>query len=249
MKDLVEFYRKMLGFRDCYAAIKQSYVAKKPNTIDQKEHKYFLNGYDGQVKAGSCSWIKNSPGFTRIDVPVWFGNPKSSVRVMVIGKEPKKSDPDFNLERINCKIFAAIFAADHWHPRCTLYHAKHLAYLHAFQSLLNKANQGKWFVLFTDLVKRCILPASKKKKTEEPAKQDETKKNKVDNNCLFQEIKLIAPTCIIALGDDVSKALDEMNICHEKVKHPSRWQNLSRIQIDEIVQEISNKKKATWRGK
>jgi hypothetical protein len=136
MKDLVEFYQKIMGFKDSYAVIKGNCVTTNPHAIDGKLHRCFLKGYRGKSSARVASYIGNTADQTRVDVPVWFGNYKSSVRIMVVGQQAKKADPEFNLESRGGKIFAAIFAADHWHLDCRLHKAQHLAYRHAFESLL-----------------------------------------------------------------------------------------------------------------
>ena len=99
MNDLIEFYRKKLGFKDFYNIIKNN-IKSNPN--DYIQNSRFLE----TIEASNISSFKNikaKPGDLRIDVPVWFGNfEMTEYKIVVAGREPRDTNSDFNVEGLSC---------------------------------------------------------------------------------------------------------------------------------------------------
>ena len=244
---MAEFYRKMLGFKDCYGVIKQRAESKcnndgKRHFIRQADFKSFLHGYEEQ-KINISEPIKKEKGDFKTDVPVWFGNPNgdSLQKILVVGKEAHARSSRFNIEKLKTRegatIFAAIFGADQWNDKNGK-KAIHNAYFHAFMPLLQKANEEAVCVVFTDLVKRVrVFPENTSANFANNAGRWRAEFNR--------EVDRIKPCKIIALGQCVCCVLNSWMIPNViYVRHPAHnGVAAANKKIREILSSIFTKKK------
>ncbi|QNA46472.1 uracil-DNA glycosylase family protein [Lacibacter sediminis] len=224
---ILKHYRKRFPFERFYDNLVNN-IATWPAYHLKSET--FLQGYESQNKTTQqAEKIITGSNDIRVDLPVWFGNLSSPVRIAVMGLEPRNSDPDgiLNIERVGQYVFATPFALER--PRGPYYAA--------FQDLLNSNNL---FVYFTDVVKSYLVSGDKKN-DDRIARQLFWKRAKEEEAFLVEELALINPTFIIALGNEsfafLSKLLsNKYQIL--KIRHPSQGgARIAREQLAKILQQ------------
>ncbi|MCG7856686.1 hypothetical protein MD537_06895 [Flavihumibacter sediminis] len=172
----------------------------------------------------------------RVDLPIWYGSPKSETRIIIIGQEPRDTDRlngYLNIEHLNNYVFGTPFALER--------KVKH--YHHAFQDL---TNDPTIFTYFTDVVKSYHVISEDKilndKYARNQFKKESTKEESL--NFLTNEFETINPTKVITLGVKTHEALksifnDRYDII--RVRHPARGGHLEcRRQIEEIMKSLKS---------
>lgn len=156
------------------------------------------------------------PGDIRVDLPIWFGDVSSKFRVFFLGLEPRDSDAKYNIEKKDNFIFATPFGIEFWNERNK--------YFKSFKSVLMR---NDLFVYFTDVVKNYEVKSTKNK-SDINARSLFWKKAVLEENLEFlnQELNLINPTHVIALGGESFKFLnhhfgEKWNVV--KVIHPAAF--------------------------
>jgi hypothetical protein len=183
------------------------------------------------------------PPYTRVDVPVWFGDPiDCTFRILVFGLESRDTNEKFNIEAIKNRIYGAAFGADRWNPKTTVTRKPQLKYFRVFEKLIN---DPKVFIVFSDIVKTFEVSGHGKEFDDRQARRGFKKIAGSSNNLqiLQEEIRLIAPHKILCLG---KPSFDFMN--HAKlsngsplvqIRHPSQGgESEAKKQIEQIAHEI-----------
>ncbi len=140
-------------------------------------------------------------GDIRVDLPIWFGNDSdSSYRIMILGREPRHSNDKFNIVRdeLNKVVFATPFGIELWSERNKYYRS--------FKCLFERKDL---FIYFTDVVKYYHVLDSKEA-SDKVAKKNfwhEASNNQDKLNFLKQEIDILKPNVIVALGNDCARFL------------------------------------------
>jgi len=154
------------------------------------------------------------PGDIRVDLPIWFGDVSSKNRIIFLGLEPRDTEAKYNIEKKDNFIFATPFGIEFWNEKNK--------YFKSFKSVL-KPND--LFVYFTDVVKHYEVKSTKNK-SDINARALFWEKAVLEENLEFlnQELNLINPTHVIALGGDSFKFLnhhfgEKWNVV--KVIHPA----------------------------
>lgn len=190
----------------------------------------FLYGYlwNGEIVNQEPN-VVTVPSDCRVDVPVWFGDlPNAQHRVVVIGKEPRDTHPKFNIEKVGNKVFAAPFGVDRWNHNSTVPRKPQLKYFRVFESLVGQDN---FFVIFTDAVKEYVNDEDAARTFWQRAEEESTR--------LLQELEIINPTIVIALGNASFEFIntlvaDQFRV--KKVRHPSRGGTQQALEeVDEIM--------------
>lgn len=224
---LLEHYRKRFPFERFYDNLVNN-IATWPEHHLKSET--FLQGYESQNKTTQfAERIMTGSNDIRVDLPVWFGNYSCTFRIAILGLEPRATDESgiLNIERSGKYVFATPFALER--PRGP-YHA-------AFQDLLNR---NDLFVYFTDVVKTYLVSGDKKN-DDRVARQLFWERAKEEETFLHDELVLIDPTLIIALGNESYSFLNKLlgskyNL--QKVRHPSQGgAKIAREQLATILQQ------------
>jgi hypothetical protein len=149
MKIIIEFYKKLLLFDNFYNILLHNSEQDLKEFI---QYSRFLAGIEklpDPLKSKKNN--KVDVGDYRIDVPVWFGDiKKAKKRIIVFGLEPRDTDPNFNIEKIGNKVFAAPFGIDRWNEFSTVKRKPQNKYFRVFKDLIYEEDN---FVLFSDIVK------------------------------------------------------------------------------------------------
>lgn len=188
----------------------------------------FLKGYSSQDKViPDIERIKTKRGDIRVDLPVWFGDPQAANKIVIIGMEPRDSDKEghLNIERVGCNVFATPFALER--PKGP--------YQSAFRDI---TNDGNVFVYFTDVVKTFEVTGDKFN-DDIHARQTFAQKADEQKPFLLEELSIISPTKVVALGNQSFSFLKELLIDKydvHKVRHPSYGgATLARQQLKDLI--------------
>ena len=233
MHQLISLYQT-LGFESYYDII-ISNIQKNQTEFIQSGR--FLSGWKAKEKSNKMPFACK-PGDTRIDVPVWFGDQqKSKKRILVLGLEPRDTDSNFNIERVGKKVFATPFGVDRWNYKSTIYRKPQNKYYRVFDKLVSDQNN---FVVFSDIVKEYKLhdTVNNKSKNDKNARKQFFVKAEESLPFLLKEIKHIAPTYIITMGNDshafLTKQCNDHNII--RLRHPSNGGEKEAIaQINTLI--------------
>jgi hypothetical protein len=194
----------------------------------------FLSGYVSKTKVtDDIPLILTKAGDIRVDLPIWFGDSSAKTKIIVVGLEPRDTDKSghLNIERIDNYVFGTPFALER--PKGP-YHT-------AFQELINASNA---FLYFTDVVKTYQVESSGDKAADDRiARKSFWGKAQKGKAFFLEELQTIAPTKIIALGNDsfsiLNKHLGE-TFDIQKVRHPSQGcAKLAREQLKVILQSAT----------
>ena len=236
MNDLIEFYRKKLGFKDFYNIIKNN-IKSNPN--DYIQNSRFLE----TIEASNISSFKNikaKPGDLRIDVPVWFGNfEMTEYKIVVAGREPRDTNSDFNVEHIDNKIFACPFGVDRWNKQSSIKGKPQNKYYRVFDNLIC---DNKFFMLFTDIVKEYEIVGN----ADDHARDTFDSKAESSKDLFIEEIKKIKPNVIISLGNETFSKIDKwfqenFEILKVPIRHPSHGgEKEAKAQLKDFLQKISS---------
>lgn len=215
IESLLNHYKQKFHFEKFYDNLLYNISTYPENHIDSKT---FLLGYKPMISVThDIPNIITNSGDNRVDLPVWFGDPNSKNKLVIIGLEPRDTDESgrLNIDRVGNNVFATPFALER--PRGPYYSA--------FKDLMNN---GHSFVFFTDVVKAyAVIEKGNKKINDEYARQSFQKNAADGKSFLLNELEIINPSKIIALGnksfDFIKKLLkDKYEIEKiEKVRHPS----------------------------
>ena len=234
INQLVTHYRNWLGF-DKFYQIQLNQIPKNPKQFIQSPR--YLKGAPYDPAARRIAVIHAKQGDLRIDVPVWFGDPnKCAKRILVFGREPRDSDSLFNVERVGDKVYGATFGADRWNSKSSIKKQPQLKYLNVFDRIISNDN---FFILFSDAVKffHMIYPPN----------DDRNDKHAESNFKQYfleqvphikQEVDIIQPDIVLALGADSYKACSKhldlnYNVAH--IRHPSNGgTNIAKQQIADL---------------
>lgn len=189
----------------------------------------FLKGYKRETAVNEFAGrIITESGDIRVDLPVWFGDPASTNRIVVIGLEPRDTDKEgiLNIERDGRYVFATPFALER--PRGPYYSA----FFGATQNLTS-------FIYFTDVVKTYDVSGSKRH-DDKVARKEFNQKAQIEKEFLLKELDIIKPDKVIALGNESHRFLtNHLSGKYEvlKVRHPSQGGAIfARQQFLDIVQ-------------
>ena len=199
-------------------------------TKDYISSKTFLTGFIPKENASDVkSPILTKVGDIRVDLPVWFGNPESKIRVVIIGLEPRDTDKTgkLNIERSGDFVFGTPFALER--PKGPYYSA--------FWDIINNDNA---LFYFTDVVKEYhVIDHNNKNINDKLARQCFLENAEKGKDFLLAELNIIKPNLIIALGN---KSFNFMNSFLNKdyiiklVRHPSQGGAIkAREQLSEIL--------------
>ena len=190
----------------------------------------FLYGFkkNNSFRENIINSITREASDLRIDVPVWFGDISNSKnRILVFGREPRDTDPIFNIEKIGRNVFATPFGIDRWNIMSSVKKKPQNKYYRVFNNLVSDENN---FVVFSDVVKDYLDDFSAKR----------TFFEKANKEILFikKEIYLIKPTHIITLGDYSYKFINKYfgNYKILRIRHPSHGGEKEAIsQLSQLV--------------
>lgn len=150
----------------------------------------FLMGYlTDKVITEFAGKITTVSGDTRVDLPVWFGNSNSTNKFIVMGLEPRDTDKTggLNIERCEKYVFGTPFALER--PKGPYY------------SAFFEATKGKdSFIYFTDIVKTYNVTGIKMN-DDKNAREDFKQESQQGKEFLLEELKIIPPKKVIALGN------------------------------------------------
>jgi len=220
MENIINFYKNLLCFEEYYDIILYN---SSSNTKEYIQCPKLLNGINIQSSKSTSISTKNVElGDFRVDVPVWFGDFKNAKnRIIVFGLEPRDTNPDFNIEKVGNKVFAAPFGIDRWNEFSTVKRKPQNKYFRVFKELIFDSDN---FILFSDIVKEYQKISSTNLKGENDlnARKLFFSKAEKERDNLMKEINNINPTHIITLGNDsysfLSKYYPEITI---RVRHPA----------------------------
>ena len=230
MKDLADYYQSKFGFSQFYSIVKsRSVEACKENSFYSNEFiksSRFLQGVTPLSSVPEVKLIIEPENESiRIDVPVWFGDHKKSRKKFIIyGLEPRGTDSKFNVEVVDKHIFATPFGCDRWNLNSSIARKPQNKYFTAFYELICRDDS---FILFSDIVKEYHLKSNKfthesKMEHDKNARKYFKEGVKKYEEMLFNEIEMVKPNNVIALGSLAKNTLDLLGVENVKsVRHPS----------------------------
>lgn len=233
ISQILKLYKDKFGFIKFYDNVRFNIGEWKEFHI---QNETFLQGYKSEIPTTEFAGrISTKEGDIRVDLPVWFGNPNSAKRIVVIGSEPRDTAEELNVERVDKYVFATPFALERANKK----------YQNTFSDLTNNANI---FVYFTDVVKDYeVICKDDKKKNDENARTKFSTKSENYRQLLLEEFRIINPTLIIGLGNDsynklnrlMDFAKNEYRNKIKKVRHPSYGGSVrAKEQIGELLKSI-----------
>jgi len=213
----MDFYRETLGYEDYYSIIN--------NQSDEDEFICNDRFLPNITSKSNGEEITTTVGDSRIDVPVWFGDLNKSVRIVVLGLEPRDTNQLFNIERVGNKVYGTPFGVDRWNYKSSVWRKPQNKYFKPFNKMVNDENH---FVLFSDVVKSYDIVDVDNKINDSHARENFISKSIKEKDNLMREMELIDPTHIITLGGVsygvIKKMLPDYNVI--KVRHPSNGGSL-----------------------
>ncbi len=236
MEQIVSFYKK-LGFVNFYNLINANIEHNKSEFVQIDR---FLFGLKKSIVSPS-NIIECSTGDIRFDIPVWFGDIfNSKVRIIVFGLEPRDTDSNFNIEKIENRIYATPFGVDRWIDSSSVQRKPQNRYYRVFNELVNDHSN---FVLFSDVVKDYYVVSKHNvnRKNDTIARDLFFEKAYAGLGFLKEEIELINPTHIITLGLDsynfIKSNFSDIEII--KLRHPANGgERLARKQLQDSFNGI-----------
>jgi hypothetical protein len=216
--NLSNFYTGLLGLPADYYGVVKRLCSGESGYIDAAQHG-FLAGV-AAAEAAATPQITVGAGDVRVDAPVWFGNPATAQRtIMIVGMEPRHSDDRYNLRREGATVYASPFGADRW---CAGSSNKYYTVL---QQLLPPCFPDLCVVL-TDLVKAYqVLDPDHKQDNDRLARQSFRDRFTDQGQTQFaEEVHCIQPDLVLAFGRATTIQLGRY--CGERlpvlsVRHPA----------------------------
>jgi len=231
IETLLNLYRQQFPFDRFYDNLLYNISAYPKYHIASQN---FLAGYRPKTKiAEDIPLILTKSGDIRVDLPIWFGDPCAKNKIVVVGLEPRDTDKSghLNIERVENFVFGTPFALEH--PKGPYYSA--------FREVTEASDT---FFYFTDVVKTYQVGDSCSKSTDDKiARQTFWKKAHEGKAFLLEELQIIEPDNIVALGNDSFSFLNELlgatyNV--RKVRHPSQGgARIARQQLAALLQSLS----------
>jgi len=225
MESLIQFYEKELGGKDFYSVLKRKSL-EKTNHFNQN---LLLPDVDSTLSTSATQSHKVSSGDIRVDMPILCGNPKSKLKILFLGLEPRHTDDMYNIMKSGNKVFATPFGIDRWYSD-----SKQSVYASAFKQFLTLDG----LFLFSDFVKEYeIIDPQQKNLNDEAARTNFQSKflgkyKAILEKEIEEEFK---PTLIIGLGKtDINKKVDKEWLRQYNVKtvsHPTNG-NFNRMQSE-----------------
>lgn len=215
---LSTFYTGLLGLPADYYGVVKRLCSGESGYIDAMQHD-FLAGV-AAAEAAPPPQITVKAGDMRVDAPVWFGNPATAQRmIMIVGMEPRHSNDRYNLRREGATVYASPFGADRW---CAGSSNKYYTVL---QQLLPPCFPDLCVVL-TDIVKEYqVLDPDHKQDNDQLARQSFKEHFTAQGQMLFaEELHCIQPDLVLAFGRATTTQLGRY--CGERlsvlsVRHPA----------------------------
>jgi|JI7StandDraft_1071085.scaffolds.fasta_scaffold15880_2 hypothetical protein len=232
--EILNLYREHFNYKNFYNILLTRILNNPDHYIDSKQ---LLSEYEFSKQISLPDNILTEVGDTRVDLPIWFGNPNSTNRIIILGMEPRDSDKSgrLNIERVGNNVFATPFALER----------KSGPYYSAFKEIIY---QSDVFVYFTDIVKFYDVRVNKKS-DDRNARKTFPVRARNQLSFLKEEISIIQPEKIISLGNLSYNFSNKYLIEHEllssnsniliKVRHPSNGGALiARDQIRAIFNQL-----------
>lgn len=202
-KKIKELYKSRYNFQDFYelanALINQNKLLSKESNQSVQKQK-----------------IECQKGDIRVDLPITFGSENATYRLAILGLEPRDSNSKFNINRSGKFVFGTPFGIEYWTEKNK--------YFKCFEDLLNR---NDCYVYFTDVVKEYEVKLTKGESDKNARKAFWIKASNSENiSFLKNELDIIKPTHILALGNDTFKFLK--GIFGNKVlliRHPNARQD------------------------
>jgi hypothetical protein len=224
MNKLYQFYENELGGNGFYSLL----LHKTKESTYLFNQNILFNNINSNLSKVSSVLPKVNNGDVRIDMPILCGNPKSKLKILFLGLEPRHTDDMYNIMKVGNNVFATPFGIDRWYSN-----SKQSVYASAFKKFLS--NDGLY--LFSDFVKEYeVFDLKQKGLNDEIARTNF--KNKFTTKyqtILEKEIKIFEPTMIIGLGKtDINKKVDKQWLKQFNVNiisHPTNG-NFNRMQSE-----------------
>ena len=233
MNQLIDFYKTCLSFKDYYSIILSN---SSNNEFEFIQSNNLLKGFNAR-KVQNCEIIKSEIGDCRVDVPVWFGDLSNAKRrIVIFGLEPRDTNSDFNIEKIENKIFGSPFGIDRWNKLSSVKRKPQNKYYRVFKDLVfDKDN----FVLFSDIVKHYIIYSTNNegRENDKAARKLFNTKAEEQLSIIREEVEIIDPTHIITLGADSYKFLSKVypSITY-RLRHPAKGgEKKAKEMLNEIL--------------
>jgi hypothetical protein len=219
---LLSLYQTRFPFREFYPKLLNN-IERYPEHHQADER--FIYGIYREEAAGVSIGIKSVDGDMRVDLPVWYGDFSSASRYLVLGREPRDTANDFNVEKVGDMIFATPFALEKNGSR----------YYRVFSPFMK--DRPSLFV-FTDVVKDYYVEkATDKVHNDRLAKKHFRHKANEYLSFLKQEMGIVKPQTIFCLGVEASAFISEHFAQQYEVvglRHPSRGGEAeTRRQLDQ----------------
>ena len=214
MNEILNLYKSRYKFDSFYDLVSTKIL----NNSLVSENYHFVSE---KISVESITY-KAKPNDIRVDLPIWFGNPKTAkLKLMILGREPRDSHDKYNIEvKYDSKfVFGSPFGIEHWNEKNKYYRS--------FKNLIAKQDI---LTYFTDVVKTYEVKSSKSE-SDFSAKVNFWSHAETDlNNLEFlkQEVDLLSPDIIIGLGNDSFNFLCKhfaKEYLVEKVIHPNARQD------------------------
>ncbi len=214
MKNIIELYHSKYKFDSFYQ--KATFKILQNKNVNQNFGMGFSSSENSEFN------YKAKYPDTRVDLPIWFGDPNNAlIKIMFLGREPSDSEDKNNIEKnedLNY-VFGTPFGIEFWDEKNK--------YFNSFKEIvLNK----KVLSYFTDVVKIFDVKANKKE-SKSAAKNnfwENAEKDTKNLEFLISEVKMLSPDVIIGLGGDSYKFLKRHfgeSIPVKKIIHPAARQN------------------------
>ena len=210
MKKIIELYQSKYKFNSFYE--KASFKILQNNNVNQNFDMGFITSENPEFN------YKAKYPDSRVDLPIWFGNPDSAIiKIMFLGREPSDSADKNNIEKSEEMnyVFGTPFGIEFWNEKNK--------YFKAFKEIVSNKNVLSYF---SDVVKIFEVSESKNK-SKAKAKVNFWKNADGDTKnieFLMSEVEMLNPDVIIGLGNDSYNFLNKhfsKTRKIEKVKHPA----------------------------
>jgi len=229
---ILTLYKDQFGFQDFYSHLVYK-VTQYPNNDS------FLKGLKPEAK--NFKEFCTNEGDIRVDLPVWFGNPESSKKIVIMGSEPRDTASHLNIEKVEFNgekyVFATPFALEYSGGK----------YQRAFKDL---TNSNDIFVYFTDVVKEYKvigLDKEGKNQNDKNARNVFNQKANEYKEFLGRELDIIQPNILIGLGSKSYSKLNQIKFFKKKyenkiieVTHPAAWGGAEKAKrdIEKILSDL-----------
>lgn len=244
VQDLVSFYQQEYQFRSFYSILTSRLSRLGCGQEEFTTSDRFLSGICRAEPTCNLPFALPLPPYTRIDVPVWFGNAvECTFKILVFGSEPRDTNKKFNIEATANRVFGAAFGADRWNPKTTITGKPQMKYFRVFERLIT---DPKVFIVFSDIVKTFEVNGDDKAFNDRQARRNFEKSAGSSNNkrILQVEINLVAPHKILLLGNDTFGFMENHSELANgwpfvRIRHPSQGgESEAKNQIEKIAREI-----------